>query len=306
MERDIIALHLIPETPSDGPAWTCAEIRLLRPYRHPSLANRLTVTVGNSLAGEKPDVVVLQRGGPVGSTLSEITELCAAIKAIGAKIVYDLDDDLLARHPSAPVERYLEGMRPKVRFLLREADAIIVSTPVLADRLRARVNSVAIWRNALDEALVPRLADAPHAADLGYFGTNSHLQDLMAVIYSLATAAARGGENPRFELCGISEDPRIAGLLPHRFAIRQRPIEGRYSHFHAMLANEAHWVVGLAPLLSGEFNDAKSDIKALDYAASGIPVVVSDVRAYQDLDATRTVDRASNAEIRKRRLRFAS
>lgn len=194
MERDIIALHLIPETPSDGPAWTCAEIRLLRPYRHPSLANRLTVTVGNSLAGEKPDVVVLQRGGPVGSTLSEITELCAAIKAIGAKIVYDLDDDLLARHPSAPVERYLEGMRPKVRFLLREADAIIVSTPVLADRLRARVNSVAIWRNALDEALVPRLADAPHAADLGYFGTNSHLQDLMAVIYSLATAAARGGE----------------------------------------------------------------------------------------------------------------
>ena len=34
------------------------------------------------------------------------------------------------------------------------------------------------------------------------------------------------------------------------------------------------------PLLSGEFNDAKSDIKALDYAAAGIAAVVADVPAY--------------------------
>ena len=113
----MIRLHLIPETPSDGPTWACAEIRLLRPYRHPSNSNRLRVTVGRSLAGERPHLVVLQRGGPIGSKLSEIIELCAAIKAVGAKIVYDLDDDLLARHSSAAVERGLEDMRPRVKFL---------------------------------------------------------------------------------------------------------------------------------------------------------------------------------------------
>jgi glycosyltransferase involved in cell wall biosynthesis len=293
----MIRLHLIPETPPDGQTWACAEIRLLRPYRHRSHSNRLRVTVGRSLADERPHVVVLQRGGPIGSKLSEITELCAAIKAVGAKIIFDLDDDLLAQHPSAPVERGLEEMRPRVRFLLREADAVIVSTSVLADRLRPRAAHVAIWRNALDEALIPPLADAPHNADLGYFGTTTHLQDLMAVINALATAAVRVSERPSFELCGISDDPRIAGLLARRFDVRQRPLEAEYTRFHAMLATEARWAVGLAPLLPGEFNDAKSDIKALDYAAAGIPVVVSDARAYQHLDATRIVVRASIAEF---------
>jgi Glycosyl transferases group 1 len=293
----MIRLHLIPETPPDGPTWACAEIRLLRPYRHYSLSNRLSVTVGRSLAGERPHVVVLQRGGPIGSKLSDITELCAAIKAVGAKIVYDLDDDLLARHSSATVERGLEDMRPRVRFLLREADAVIVSNSVLAARLHQRAAHVAIWRNALDEALIRPPADATHNADLGYFGTTSHLQDIMAVINSLATAAVRASERPSFELCGISDDPRIAGLLAHRFDVRQRPLEPHYTRFHAMLATEARWAVGLAPLLPSEFNDAKSDIKFLDYAAAGIPVLVSDALAYQHLDATRIVARASIAEF---------
>ena len=293
----MIRLHLIPETPPDGPPWACAEIRLLRPYRHSSLANRLKVTVGRTLAGEKPAVVVLQRGGPIGSKLPDIIELCSAIKAVGAKIVYDLDDDLLAPHPSTLVERGLEELRPKVRFLLREADAVIVSNRVLAVRLQRRASHVAIWENALDEALIPPLTNAPRNADLGYFGTHSHLQDLMAIVNSLATSAMQGGGKPRFELCGISDDPRIAGLLSHRFDVRLRPLQAHYSRFHAMLA-ETRWALGLAPLLPGAFNDAKSDIKVLDYAAAGIPVVVSDACAYRHLDAT-IVARAPIAEFGK-------
>jgi hypothetical protein len=33
----------------------------------PQLANRLKVTVGRTLAGEKPAIVVLQRGGPIAN-----------------------------------------------------------------------------------------------------------------------------------------------------------------------------------------------------------------------------------------------
>jgi glycosyltransferase involved in cell wall biosynthesis len=291
----MIPLHLIPETPPDGPPWACAEIRLLRPYRHSSLANRLKVTLGRTLGGEKPAIVVLQRGGPVGARLPDIIELCSAIKAIGAKIIYDLDDDLLAPHPSAPVERDLEEIRPKVRFLLREADAVIVSNPVLSVRLQRRVSNVAVWENALDEALVPTLTKAPRNACLGYFGTHSHLRDLMAIVNSLATSAPQGSGKPKLELCGISDDPRIVGLVSHRFDVRRRPLQAHYSGFHAMLA-ASRWTVGLAPLLPGEFNDAKSDIKVLDYAAAGIPVVVSDACAYRHLDAT-IVLRAPIAEF---------
>ena len=239
----------------------------------------------------------MQRGGPIGSSLSDITDLCAAIKAIGAKIVYDLDDDLLAQHPSAPVERGLEDMRPKVKFLLREADAV--------DRFRFRARrshkaARTTCRNLEERArrgARSAIDGGARKADLGYFGTSSHLQDLMGVINSLATAVVRGREKPRFELCGISDDRRIAGLLAHCFDVRHRPIPEHYSRFHTMLATEARYAVGLAPLLSGVFNNARSDIKVLDHAAAGIPVVVSDACPYQHLDATRSVVRASITEF---------
>ena len=43
------------------------------------------------------------------------------------------------------------------------------------------------------------------------------------------------------------------------------------------------WDIGLAPLdPAGQFNRSKSHIKALEYAARGIPVLASDVEPYRD------------------------
>jgi hypothetical protein len=198
-------------------------------------------------------------------------------------LVYDLDDDLLSPHPSPPVERFLDSMRPKVRYLLREADLITVSTDVLAARLRDRGLNVQVWANALDENLVPPLQNSRRGAGIGYFGTNSHLQDLMSIVGDLSASASRQPAMPTAEFCGITDDPRIGAILGHAMNVSVRPTQGNYAHFHGMLANEACWSVGLAPLLAGAFNDAKSDIKILDYAAAGIPVIASDVTSYASL-----------------------
>ena len=69
-----------------------------------------------------------------------------------------------------------------------------------------------------------------------------------------------------------------------------------YQRFHAMLAHDAQCAIGLSPLIAGAFNDAKSDIKALDYAAAGIPVVVSDAPAYSGMGDD-IVTRASVADF---------
>jgi len=293
----MIALHLISETPPEGSPWASAEIRLLRPYTHRSMSRELTVSVGNSLPNGPVHAAVLQRGGPVGSTIGEIVDLVSRIKARGARLIYDLDDDLLADHPSMSVERFLDGIRPKVRFLLREADAITVSTQVLADRLRRHNPNVIVWQNALDEAIVPPLSAKGRNFSLGYFGTNSHLQNLMAVIGQLAESAAQHNDRPSFELCGISDDRRIAGLLGSGLEVRLRAAQGNYGQFHRTLATKARWAVGIAPLMAGPFNDAKSDIKALDYAAAGIPAIVSDVPAYANLADGETVLRVPITEF---------
>jgi glycosyltransferase involved in cell wall biosynthesis len=42
-----------------------------------------------------------------------------------------------------------------------------------------------------------------------------------------------------------------------------------------------HWDIGIAPLVDTPFNQCKSSLKTLDYAALGLPVLASDVAAYR-------------------------
>lgn len=284
----MIRLHLVPETPQTGPVWSCAEIRLVRPYRHASLRALFEVTQGHALPPGRIDVVVLQRGGPVGADLGSIVALVRELRARGAKLVYDIDDDLLGRHPVPAVESVIALWRPKIRFLLREADLVVTSTVTLAERLRGFGPRIVVWPNALDERLVQATVASDPSAEIGYFGTFSHLPDLMTVVGSIDAAAA-GMAGARFELCGISDDPRLHGLFAPNLRTLMRPIVGNYADFHAMLANEAAWRVGLAPLADSVFTRAKSDIKLLDYAAAGIATVATAHPVYADWTDGETV-----------------
>jgi hypothetical protein len=50
---------------------------------------------------------------------------------------------------------------------------------------------------------------------------------------------------------------------------------------HWLSTMQPPWHIGLAPLLDTPFNNAKSAIKAMDYAAMGLAVVASDTRVYR-------------------------
>jgi hypothetical protein len=41
--------------------------------------------------------------------------------------------------------------------------------------------------------------------------------------------------------------------------------------------------IGIVPLTTNQFNEAKSNLKGLEYALSGIPFVASDTQEYRDL-----------------------
>lgn len=300
----MMRIHLMPDTPADGPAWSCAEIRLLRPYRHRSICGRTEVSTGRILPSSRIDVLVLQRGGPVGISRGDLHELIRLTQARGIRLVVDIDDDLLAQHPVLEVDTHLDQVRPNVRFLLREADLVTVSTPALANRLHHLNPRIAVWRNALDEAIVPDIGKRD-GADVGYFGTYSHLPDFLAVTASLERATWRAGRRLGFEFCGISHDSRLRLMLQHSFDVTLRGPEGQYEQFHAMLAHKAAWKVGLAPLPRGEFNDRKSDIKILDYTAAGIACIVSDSPVYEAWTDGETVLRACEKEFGQAAVRLA-
>jgi glycosyltransferase involved in cell wall biosynthesis len=277
----MLHLHLIPETPATGPVYGCAEIRLLRPWRHPWLAGKAKVTSGPRLPSGRLDAVITQRAGPVGASLADVQMLIAECRHRGIPRLHDLDDDLLSEHPSPPLEVWIDDGRPRLRALLRDADAVITSTPTLASRVMRLNTHVFTWANALDEALVRPGEPTPEGpVDLGYFGTLSHLEDLLSVVQPLGAALAQRVPRPKVAICGISEDARIASLFASQAEVSLLPVEGDYARFLRIGQERPAWRAGIAPLADSAFSRSKSDIKFLDYALCGIPGIYADVPVY--------------------------
>ena len=285
----MIDVALFPETTMAGPPWVCAEVRLLRPYRHPQMQRRLRCRVHHGddcTLGPRVDAVVIQRGGPCDMRLDTLIALVETAAKRRLPIIYDLDDDLLTRHPPARGASRFGDVGPKVRYLLRAATVVIVSTTRLAERVAHIARRVAVWPNALDEVLVDRMSVSRQGRGRrfhwGYMGTPTHLQDLMSVVPSLGEAMARMQENPRIELVGVSDDKRMRQLWRGRAKLSVNEADGHYEGFMQRLA-ERRWRVGIAPLAEVVFNACKSDIKFLDYSAAGIPGVYADTDVYRSV-----------------------
>jgi glycosyltransferase involved in cell wall biosynthesis len=310
-------VHLVPETPATGPVYGCAQIRLLRPYQHRSLSDQFDVYQGRSYMGGA-DIVVTQRAGPIGFTLEETFRLVNQVRQSGAFLVVDLDDNLIDPHHAQEVEDGLITLRDRVFYLLGAADLVTVSTTPLAKRIRHINKNVEVWRNAIDESLIlPRNAsvrelgptsemmvpepsssvnsvneDFPghsaalsEGADVGYFGTLSHLEDLMFISSELRAALCGVDYRPNVDLCGISSRPEMAQLFSPLATTRVVPEDGNYVDFMRMMQMMPNWKVGLAPLTpNSNFNKFKSDIKFLDYAVFGVPGVYGDNTVYYDIE----------------------
>ena len=280
-----LRIHIIPETPAKPPVWVCAEARLIKPLMHPSVED--LVSASYSLDGRLPDgridVVMMQRSGWPDHNLEDTQNVVRSLRARGAKLVYDIDDDLLCAHPIPAIEANLARKRPVMRFLASEADLIICSTGPLADRMAAWPAQKRVWRNALDERLFrARSARFEHRGgrlSVGYAGTPSHLRDLLSVTESLRSTLAGQTDRAGLEFFGAADAGHLQTLFGPLLLSAPRAASGYHSYLEAM-QSEVNWDVAIAPLLAGPFNVSKSDIKFLEYAAFGFPGVYSTSHAY--------------------------
>ena len=278
-------VHILPETPQTLPLWVCAQLRLIKPLTHPSVSNWLNASY--SLDGKLPsgriDAVLLQRRGWPGLTLHGAQLLVREVRARGAKLIYDIDDDLLCSHPIPAIEAALEHGRPIVKFLAYEADFIICSTDQLALRMASWPAPKSVWPNALDERLFckPDLTRMEQAGRqvVGYAGTPSHIRDLLSVVESLRGAMAQRSDRTGLDFFGTADENILKNLFGHLLSNEPRSATDYLSYVKAM-QTRVRWDVAIAPLLKCKFNTSKSDIKFLEYAMFGIPGVYSESDAY--------------------------
>lgn len=227
------------------------------------------------------DTVVVQR--PLADWQVQALRDC---RRLGIRTVVEIDDDFEALHYLAPAwvsthpRVSTEWNRKWLRVAAREADLVTVTTPALADRY-APHGRVAIIPNYVPESwLAIKRAQKPTPI-VGWTGTvGTHQGDLKVTHGGVAQAVRETGA--RFRVVGSP------GLVKRDLALDYEPENVPWQSWEEYPHAVARLDVGIAPLAATGFNRAKSSLKPLEYAALGVPSVVSPLPAYEAL-ATRGI-----------------
>jgi len=279
-----ISVLAVPERYEDGNITPCGYIRLMLPLDHATMGGVLDVTVADagSALRYQADVIATQRYAV--PDIAAADALAAHARKTGARLVYDLDDDLLnipRAHPDAA------ELRPKaatVRRMLRHANRVVVSTQALAESLVARRSDTILVPNALDERLwaqtppIPRQGPHQGAVRILCMGTATHDADFAIVLPALTRLHTAFGGRIAVDMLGFS-----SAKLPYWVNRLGMPPQASKSYpgFVNWMKAQQPWDIGLAPLAENAFNRCKSPIKTLDYAALGLAILASDVPVYR-------------------------
>lgn len=241
--------------------------------------------ISPALTPNLPDVVIGQRiNRPEPAELWHM--LADGRLGKRPRLVYELDDDLFNVAPSNPVHSHFNKRETRETILacMSVADVITVSTYQLAEALLeplwsygATVKSIEVIPNAL-----PHIAyrhDNKHWASdrtvIGWAGSSTHEEDFDEVAEPLARFLRRNQDAQLHIICQ-KLFPSLKRVPPSQLIHTAwiRPIEAYYAALD--------WFdVGIIPLRPSIFNQSKSDLKLLEYAARRISVIASPVGPYE-------------------------
>jgi glycosyltransferase involved in cell wall biosynthesis len=187
-------------------------------------------------------------------------------------MVAELDDALWNLHGSNEGALGLRSREAQARLeeFLRLADAVTVTTPELGEVVSCFNENVYVMPNCIDLNLLLHERPKPERRTVGWTVSASHAMDVDDVAGVLSHYLRRHRD---IDLHLIGQD----------FTGRFHAPNVRHSPWREELTEYLHGVdfhVGIAPLKYHAFNKGRSDVKALEYAALGIPVIASDFGPY--------------------------
>lgn len=219
-----------------------------------------------------PDVIYLQR------EKLDISQYLRLARAAGQIVIQDFDDWFWGVDPRNVGFKGIQQIAPAIGANLAASDLVTVSTPYLAERIGERFqNEIVVVPNHVDVsrfAPVDQDVDVPTVGWAGVTGSRSgDLTELRGVLNQFRgrvtfqhSGAVQG--HPSFaDEVGLAADE--VATVPARTADRYPSL----LDFH----------IGLVPLRLTPFNEAKSDLKGLEYAAAGIPFIAAPSGPYRAL-----------------------
>jgi len=281
-------VHVLYEYGADYRPHASAHLRLLRPLTHPAIADSVAASFGMAYEGQPVDAVIVDRLWRPDITLDRAQRLLEEISRSGARLIYALDDNLLdlpREREDWPTDEHIAV----IELLLERADAVMVTSRVLAQRLAGLTRDVHVLPHALDDRLLagtqPPQRETPFGKrpiTIGYMGTSTHADDLAMIVPALRAVCARHGDDVALEIVGVSDEEELGRLLkglPVRL-VSPSPAESEYPLFVTWFTATMQWDIAVSPLRDTPFRSSKSDIKMLDYCAVAAAGVYSRMPAY--------------------------
>ncbi len=217
---------------------------------------------------DQSDALVFER-----TSGREALEDLKRYKEAGKRVVYDIDDNVWNLNPANPAFPYFEreSIRRNIAESLRLADVVTVTTPELAEIVAKYNRSILVIPNYLPDEHWNLKRDISAKLTIGWAGGNSHWNDLK-LIAGVVEQILEDFSDIEIALAGMREYP----FADHPRIRKLKTV--KLEEYPALLAN---FDIALAPLTDDSFNACKSDLKFLEYAALGLPVVASKVPAYE-------------------------
>jgi glycosyltransferase involved in cell wall biosynthesis len=203
-----------------------------------------------------------------------------AMKQMGMKVVFDLDDDMWSVQASNPAKNQLKVFKNYERGFMTCAsscDVITCSTTRLKSVVEQRVGTrtpIEVVPNAVDLALLkPSILPKDESkVIIGWGGSNTHLHDLAQMGNALETIIKK--EKAYLHWIGMAPPGELVGH-PRVNAHTWVPVKEYFARLSTW-----NWDIGVAPLENHRFNRSKSALKMVELGALKIPCLASPVQPY--------------------------
>jgi hypothetical protein len=188
-------------------------------------------------------------------------------------IVFGQDDLMFALPPKNPFSKTIyKDIRKRVRRCLALSDRLLVTTEALASGLQGMANDIRVVPNYLDDDIWLNLASKRNTARkprAGWAGAQQHQGDLEMIEQVVRETANE-------------VDWVFFGMCPERLRPYVREVHEavRFENYPERLA-ALNLDIAIAPLEHNRFNEAKSNLRILEYGVLGWPVIASDIEPYQ-------------------------
>jgi hypothetical protein len=215
-----------------------------------------------------------------------VPQLFHVMQAKGQTVAVDIDDFHFDLHEEniafAATNPHTNPTNNRMWYEagIRQADFVTVSTAFLADFYGRRCRDVRLVRNAVEtDRFTP--VEQPEVPTFGWLGGTLWRSGDIELLKGWLPGFVHDYGVPVHHAGHIPGDPRHFAARAGLRRVQTTPMQ-TISNVPKMM----NFHVGLVPLARNGFNEAKSYLKGLEYAAAGIPFIATPTEEYRLLAAS--------------------